>query len=109
MRAVLASHIRNGTVRAIDNLYTFDIMPDVNQTKGECAKDIYTRLGKGKKSMVPVYIGDSTTDEDAFKAFKTGVTIRVGQKAGSAARYYFRNRPFVDEFLATLEKSLLKV
>jgi trehalose 6-phosphate phosphatase len=38
---------------------------------------------------LPIYIGDDTTDEDAFRAIGSkGITIRVGRKKGSAAAYY---------------------
>jgi trehalose-6-phosphatase len=52
--------------------------------------------------MVPVYIGDSLTDEDVFNVFKNGVTIRVGKNKSSAARYFFKRRSDVDVFLTKL-------
>lgn len=37
----------------------------------------------------PVYIGDDTTDEDAFKAIKPyGPTVRIGKKKHSHAKYF---------------------
>jgi trehalose 6-phosphate phosphatase len=37
---------------------------------------------------VPVYVGDDTTDEDAFTAIRSiGIGIRVGPPRASAARY----------------------
>lgn len=47
------------------------------------------------------YIGDDTTDEDAFRALAgSGVTVRAGMCAGSAARYFVRDIeeivPFVE-------------
>ena len=47
---------------------------------------------KGKADVVPLYIGDDVTDEDAFKAFENkGITVRVGESAGSRAKYYLKN------------------
>lgn len=99
--SAVAPYLRAGTMRVINDLYTFDMMPDVNRTKGECAKYLYSRL-RENRNAVPIYIGDGVTDEDAFKAFKTGVTIRVGKKMGSSARYFFRNRIQVDLFLSSM-------
>ncbi|MDO8561746.1 MAG: trehalose-phosphatase, partial [bacterium] len=50
-------------------------------------------------SCLPIYIGDGSTDEDAFRALPDGVTIRVGKSATSAAEYYFNTRGGVDKFL----------
>jgi len=50
---------------------------------------------------LPCYIGDDTTDEDAFRAIGSrGITIRIGKKKSSAARYYVRN---VEELIPWLE------
>ena len=46
-----------------------------------------------------MYIGDSLTDEDAFRTLTDGITIRVGKSGASAAQYYFKSRSGVDRFL----------
>ena len=98
-----ASRIMNGvaqagTIRVVDNLYTFEIMPGFEWTKGECARHIFKTVSK--KRSVAVYIGDTLTDEDAFRVFtKGGVTIRVGKDSASVAQYYFKSRSGVDRFL----------
>lgn len=57
------------------------------------------------QSVVPVYIGDDTTDEDAFAAIgQNGLTVVVGNGRRSAAQYYLRD---TDEVLRLLEKMLL--
>lgn len=93
----LAAHIKSGAIRAINDLSTFDIMPHSKRTKGHCAREMYRALRKSEDA-VPIYIGDGVTDEDAFRAFKTGITIKVG-KAPSAAKYFFSSRADVDRFL----------
>ena len=53
-----------------------------------------------RNEILPVYIGDDVTDEDAFKVLKKkGLTIFVGEKAGSAAQYYLKTTEEVTEFL----------
>ena len=90
-------------LRVIDDLYTFDIMPALAHDKGTCAKKLYKKLRR-TRAAVPLYIGDSKTDEDAFRAFPRGITIRIGRKAEaeSAARFYFANRRGLSRFLSAL-------
>ena len=89
---------RTSRIRVIDNLYTFEIMPDSEWTKGDCARHIYNTTAKG--SALAIYIGDGLTDEDAFRVFaKSGITIRVGKSHTSFAQYYFQLRSGVNRFL----------
>jgi trehalose-6-phosphatase len=58
------------------------------------------------KDIIPIYIGDDTTDEDAFKALKNkGLTIFVGKPKISYAEYYLRSTKEVFEFL----KQILRI
>jgi trehalose-phosphatase len=51
-------------------------------------------------SAVPVCIGDDATDEDAFRAVNgRGVTVVVGERARSSARYYLNDTASVRRFL----------
>jgi len=52
------------------------------------------------KKMIPVYIGDDTTDEDAFTSLKgKGLTIFVGKPGQTSAQYYLKNYREVQTFL----------
>jgi trehalose-6-phosphatase len=54
----------------------------------------------GKRKM-PIYVGDDTTDEDAFKAIKgQGVSICVG--GNPEADYYLKKQEEVRVFLEQL-------
>ncbi|HQG13473.1 MAG TPA: trehalose-phosphatase, partial [bacterium] len=56
--------------------------------KGKGSKWIWENIAPG---YLPVYFGDDTTDEDAFKELKSsGITVRVGLKKSSKAEYYVR-------------------
>ena len=48
-----------------------------------------------------VYIGDDETDEKVFALGRSGrfLTIRVGAKRSSLARFYIRNQREIDELL----------
>ena len=49
-------------------------------------------------------MGDDETDEDVFTLDQPGrlLTIRVGPKRSSAARYYIANQPAIDDLLRVL-------
>ena len=54
----------------------------------------------GEKNVLPIYIGDDITDEDAFKALKRkGLTVFVGKPGNSKADYYLKNTEEVTKFL----------
>jgi trehalose-phosphatase len=51
-------------------------------------------------AAVPLYVGDDTTDEDAFRALAgRGVTVAVGNERESSARYRLRDTDEVQAFL----------
>lgn len=71
-----------------------EIKPDIDWHKGKAVLWILEALGlERKKDIIPVFIGDDVTDEDAFKALQNkGVGIIVeyyGQK--TAAKYALKN------------------
>src|SRR3989338_6701196 len=80
---------------------TIDIVPRLNWNKGHVASFMYRYFkNKTKKSLLPIYIGDGQTDEDAFSVLKrSGITIRVGKNDKSTAKWYLRNQKEVNYFL----------
>lgn len=72
---------------------------DIN--KGKAIQALLDREGH---PTLPVYIGDDTTDEDAFLALRhRGVTILVSDPPRStAARYYLKNPEEVRRFLSQI-------
>ncbi len=79
-----------------------EIHPPINWDKGKAvlwllARWKYLFSGRG---VLPVYLGDDLTDEDAFRALKNkGITGRVGKAGSSAAGYYLRDHREVLKFL----------
>lgn len=84
----------------IEGKKVFELRPEMNWTKGHFAEFIVRHLEQGDhKRLLPIYVGDDTTDEDAFKRLRNGVTVRVGKKFGSAADYYLKDQGMIDHFL----------
>jgi trehalose 6-phosphate phosphatase len=74
--------------------------------KGKAVKLILTNIVKSKNTL-PVYIGDDTTDEDAFKQIKKqGITIVVANKINrsTSAEYWLKDTDDVLMFLQSLSK-----
>jgi trehalose-phosphatase len=72
-------------------------------TKGDAARDILSKL-PGRLAVF--YFGDDTTDETAFAALKTAVTVRVGKFHKTRARFFLKGPGEVSEFLAGLDQFL---
>lgn len=97
------------TIRAVAGLRidhhkkTFELRAGHSFDKGHTVLEVQSYFeNRRRKKLLPIYIGDSVTDEDAFRALPRGITIRVGKKQGSAAKYYFKSRSEVDDFLRHL-------
>ena len=81
-----------------------EIRPRVYWNKGTAVTWIRAQLGSPEP--LPIYVGDDTTDEDAFAALRDdGITIKVGQAAETAARYTVADPAEVQKFLEWLEDS----
>ncbi len=73
----------------------FEIRPRGIWNKGDAVKWILKNFGKKK---TPIYIGDDTTDEDAFRIIKgKGIGVCVGRSP--EADYYLENQEEVKMFL----------
>lgn len=82
----------------------FEIRPNIPWNKGRAVLWIRERLGLNPKNSVAFYLGDDTTDEDAFAALnKNDVGILVSsQPRKTAARYSLRDPSEVGQFLTGL-------
>jgi trehalose-phosphatase len=100
--------LRHTPVVLADGKKVWEIRPTDQWHKGEAVLWLMRRFDRSKKrSVFPVYVGDDTTDEDAFRAVrKKGIGIRVFRsgKGGSHARYYVHSPAGVMVFLRALIK-----
>ena len=83
-----------------------ELRPNVPWDKGTAIQRVLTLLKREKHGCV-IYIGDDTTDEDAFETLRGGgITVVVGRKKQSRAAYWVRDPAEVWEFLAALAITL---
>jgi trehalose 6-phosphate synthase/phosphatase len=72
-----------------------EIRPHAAWNKGQAVAQIMELRGRG---MMPVYVGDDTTDEDAYRAIKgCGISVSVG--ANAECDYYLQGQEEVGVFL----------
>ncbi|PIP20018.1 MAG: trehalose-phosphatase [Candidatus Omnitrophica bacterium CG23_combo_of_CG06-09_8_20_14_all_40_11] len=99
---ISAPYIVRGKIKVNSGKKVYEIRPPVMWDKGKVVLWLLARqqflLEKNK--ILPVYIGDDVTDEDAFRALKKkGLTIFVGEQGNSEAQYYLKTTEEVTEFL----------
>jgi trehalose 6-phosphate phosphatase len=82
----------------------FELRPAIDWDKGKAVKWILRALDLDKPDVVPVYLGDDTTDEDAFKVVREkGIAILVAESPRlSAANYRLKDTREVKRFLELL-------
>jgi alpha,alpha-trehalase len=83
--------------------YVIEVKPLSSVNKGVAVLELLNHIDPG--GVLPLYMGDDQTDEDAFRALKgKGVTIFVGSPGLSSARYYVKDPSEVSQFLESLNK-----
>ncbi len=79
--------------------------------KGKAIEYIFT-IFNDLKNKLPIYIGDDTTDEDAFRTIgNRGITVFVSNKSSQSttAQYWLKNPDDVLKFLQNLKSKSSKV
>ena len=81
-----------------------ELRPDLDWDKGDAVLSIMERMNSHGSRIVPLYIGDDLTDEDAFRALRDkGITIAVtGRPRPTAAHYVLTDVTEVQVFLDRL-------
>jgi len=90
-------------VRLTRGKKVWEIRPALTWNKGEAVKWLQKKYIKKVKSL-PVFIGDDTTDEDAFTVLPRGITIHVGRRTKTRARYSLGSYRDVKLLLETLAR-----
>ncbi|QDG50287.1 trehalose-phosphatase [Persicimonas caeni] len=86
----------------------YDLQPNIDWDKGKAVDWLLDKLGLAGDDVVPMYIGDDVTDEDAFRALEgRGITLAVQDVAKpTAADYRLADPDAVKRFLDNLADRL---
>lgn len=105
--STLKPYLIRKKVRVTSGKKVFEVRPPVKWDKGKVVLWLLARhhFILGPANLFVFYIGDDTTDEDAFKALKNkGLSILVGEPKPSYAQYYLRTTKEVAKFLERILK-----
>ena len=93
-----------GDLRKTGGKEIFELRPNVDWDKGTALLSLLESLYADNSRVLPVYIGDDDTDEDAFRAIsERGIGIVVGTgKRPTAAHYVLRDTDEAAQFLHEL-------
>jgi trehalose 6-phosphate phosphatase len=89
----------------------YEVRPDVDWDKGKALRLLMKKYGKGGRNskLVPIYLGDDRTDEDAFRAiekYENGISVFIGEPTQeTAARYFLKSSVEVADFFKILLKT----
>jgi alpha,alpha-trehalase len=103
--AVTAAADRAPNLRCTGGKKIFELRPDIDWDKGRAVTWLLEKLGLEDQDVLPIYVGDDDTDEDAFRALakQGGIGILVAaQDQPSAAAWRLADPEAVRELLASL-------
>jgi len=105
-RAVSEVTARHCELRNINGKKVYELLPAIDWDKGKAVLWLLETLGLETRSggIRPIYIGDDSTDEDAFRALEQrGIGILVSEQSQPTAASYSLKDPIeVERFLRTL-------
>ena len=89
-------YLAGGRIRVKEGKKVLEIRPPLEWDKGKVVLWLLSRekFAKYGREILPVYVGDDLTDEDAFKVLKRiGITVFVGKpsRRPSGAQYYVKD------------------
>ena len=93
----------NTGLHLVEGNQVWEVIPRELGDKGAAARRAWQAF---RRQALPVYVGDDANDESAFAALTSGITVRVGPKRASKARFRLQSPPEVRRFLRRLEAEL---
>jgi len=107
-RAVAAVREGHARLRRTGGKMVFELRPALDWDKGKAVAWLLERFGLLGPALLPIYIGDDETDEDAFRQLQSGglgIVVRDTSRL-TAAAYALEDCRQVEEFLGALAKRL---
>jgi len=93
-RAVDAAAARHPELRRIDGKKVYELLPNVDWDKGKAVLWLLRTPDLEEANVCPIYIGDDSTDEDAFRVLEQrGVAILVSEQSQPTAASYSLSGP----------------
>ncbi|MDA3870605.1 MAG: trehalose-phosphatase, partial [Gammaproteobacteria bacterium] len=107
--AVDTVHNTHERLRKSGGKKIFEIQPNIEWDKGHAVLWLLEQLNLDRPEVLPIYIGDDITDEDAFRVLRKhdlgiGVVVRDGETGASLANYSLDEPEDVRRFLKMLIK-----
>jgi trehalose-phosphatase len=104
---------RYGELRKISGKKVYELQPDINWDKGKALLWLVGAMSLEPREILPIYIGDDLTDEDAFRAIQPcgiGIAVAVDeQQRPTAARYVLNDPVEVERFLREIPARLSSI
>lgn len=94
-----------GRLRMSGGKKIYEVRPDFEWDKGKALISVLEQMGLDSPDVVPLYLGDDETDEDAFRVLpdRGGIGIVVGiEERDTLADYSLADPDEVRDFLAAL-------
>jgi trehalose 6-phosphate phosphatase len=102
LRALLKPFRR--TLRIVENLRDAEVLPRSMPGKGIAVRGFLAQAAF--RRSFPIYFGDDLSDESGFVAVRRGLSVLVGKRSPTRARYSVRTPAEVSTALAKLEATL---
>jgi len=90
-------------LRLLPGNQVWEVTPADMQGKGATVRAL---LGRMHPAPLPVYVGDDTTDESAFEVLPRGITVCVGARRPTEAKFALRGAQEVRLFLEKLGREM---
>ena len=95
-----ALKVYDGEIKITSGKKVIEARPNVDWDKGKAVLKILNTKGARYRQKSIIYMGDDLTDEDVFKALdRSSITIHVGKKKNSSARFFVKNTHDIQKFL----------
>jgi trehalose 6-phosphate phosphatase len=102
VRAVATPSVDAGQIVVRAGKMVVEIRPNVDWNKGKAVGWLARQMSPLDAQPLMLYLGDDDTDEDVFKMWRKAISVCVGERHDTVARYYIPTPGDVHVFLRWL-------